>query len=470
MTKKWMVGAIVALVIVAGCKKNVQSETESSNAPSEVAANADGNSDDKGDNAQMIKSSLAERALGSAYDKARQAVEKDESSAQGAVESFIVEYDKYKLSYKAHNPAVKSFYETQLRKRTSFENAYIYYLRAIDSYELAQDDFEKAADDVRPWAEKAIASGDVKTIEAFMHDRRLDVHEQAFEKLENIYNAKAQKTAEDDYAFARIMEFAPYSEDIAKRRMALFERAAGEGNLEAKYMWANEKLVQADAPDGDSNDVESWKLGWQALDQLVENDEYGQAAHDVANRLVNYRKYIDKEIDEEAYGLRGKLKKVAHASFDAMIEKHGGWPSAIENILDIARRTDTDVSDVMEYEKEKSRVSAMDYYLYRVHQMAKRPDILGCLDIENFFDEIVDNEGVDVETDDESLKGKYSEMGRVLVKCYENLIERGLDYSDVIEGTAAEALSRLYGEGKMPFVARDKQKSEAYRAYDMQRR
>ena len=153
-----------------------------------------------------------------------------------------------------------------------------------------------------------------------------------------------------------------------------------------------------------------------------------------------------------------------------MIEKHGGWPSAIENILDIARRTDTDVSDVMEYEKEKSRVSAMDYYLYRVHQMAKRPDILGCLDIENFFDEIADNEGVDVETDDESLKGKYSEMGRVLVKCYENLIERGLDYSDVIEGTAAEALSRLYGEGKMPFVARDKQKSEAYRAYDMQRR
>ena len=144
MTKKWMVGAIVALVIVAGCKKNVQSETESSNAPSEVVANADGNSDDKGDNAQMIKSSLAERALGSAYDKARQAVEKDESSAQGAVESFIVEYDKYKLSYKAHNPAVKSFYETQLRKRTSFENAYIYYLRAIDSYELAQDDFEKA--------------------------------------------------------------------------------------------------------------------------------------------------------------------------------------------------------------------------------------------------------------------------------------------------------------------------------------
>ena len=122
MTKKWMVGAIVALVIVAGCKKNVQSETESSNAPSEVVANADGNSDDKGDNAQMIKSSLAERALGSAYDKARQAVEKDESSAQGAVESFIVEYDKYKLSYKAHNPAVKSFYETQLRKRTSFES------------------------------------------------------------------------------------------------------------------------------------------------------------------------------------------------------------------------------------------------------------------------------------------------------------------------------------------------------------
>lgn len=193
MTKKWMVGAIVALVIVAGCKKNVQSETESSNAPSEVIANADGNSDDKGDNAQMIKSSLAERALGSAYDKARQAVEKDESSAQGAVESFIVEYDNYKLSYKAHNPAVKSFYETQLRKRTSFENAYIYYLRAIDSYELAQDDFEKAADDVRPWAEKAIASGDVKTIEAFMHDRRLDVHEQAFEKIGKYIQCESAK-------------------------------------------------------------------------------------------------------------------------------------------------------------------------------------------------------------------------------------------------------------------------------------
>lgn len=480
VNNKWITCFLISIALLTGCKKSVNEEVDSGTNNNEIlnehrqgersmdtdlAKQSDVNQKDDDMPTALKESSIADRALARAYERAHDAAMKDAESAQDVVETFLVEFDRRKSSYKAHRAEVREFYETQLKSRSSFKNAYIYYLRAVNEYEHALGDFEKAEADARPWIDKALQSGDVNAIEAILLDIRMNAQAKAIEQLERLYEAKTSKTADDEYVLARQMEYAPYSETLANRRMELLKSASQKGNVEAKIMWANETLAQAEREPDASNSPNLWLSGWRALVELVDSGN-GEATLEVARRLVMYKKYLDEEFEQEDfYPLNSRLFDKAHGSYDSFIEKQGGWNQAFDKFMSILQKNDIDASDFMDYQRSKSRLSSIDYHLYRVRQLANRKDVSACLYIENYFDNIIEEDGITAGGDDKSLQAKYKELGSLLVRCYEQLIEMGIDYSEESDETAAMALSRLYAAGKVPFVEQNVEKSRVYREY-----
>ncbi len=474
MMKKWGIACLVSLALIAGCKKNAPENDANAEMPDKSAGQTQDigdnmNANDK-DGSQTPDDEISEDSqpnvlLRTAFEKAKKAAENnpDAEETREAAESFLAMRDRYKKSYEAHRAEVREFFETQLRSRDAFKNGYIYYLRAADAFDSARGDFSEAARRADPWVAEGIASGDDKALNAFLRDVRLGGQERAYEALRKRYEAKTQTSGAEDFDMARQTEFAPYSEKNVARRQELLGRAAAKGSAEAKCVLASEALAANEDPDSGDADPQAWAKAWKSLEACADGGN-PEAMYEVSRRIVAYKKYAANEFGaDQGYPFAGRLAETARGEFEASAAKYGNAIKMLQKYVESGNKNGADLTEAMAYLAQKNEISENDFRLYYINRLAKRPDIAGCADIDNYLTGLVRDEGtVKIENNDAQLSEQYEKLGDALAQCYKNLMAQGLDYGDEIEGSAAYALGMLYKNGNLPFVKKNLQKAKHY--------
>ncbi len=338
-------------------------------------------------------------------------MERAATGDDSAKEAFVKEIFKRPHTDPHFNQAV-----SYLKTIREFKDPDVLSSRAILEFSNASFD-PGAAEKAREFFIKAAELGHEHTLEFLLKNKTFGLSDYAFEKLNAIYEKKAQShDPKVLYDWAKMLEYAPKGHEV--KIAELLREASDAGYLPAQFTWAVSLLP----------DPQFWNVGYDLLKKAAE-----KGSEEANLRLANYYAvvtYSDNLADAMEVGgeelvpafyeaVKAETAKAADPKMLIVEKAHlaGGFDEACGMLLAIASNEDD----------AESTLKARDYSVE-------------CID--KFVDAYPSRDACDRAFDQATYAGfeefdfvKYytldqrTKLGQSILKCYRHALENGQDYA-----------------------------------------
>ena len=349
-------------------------------------------------------------------------------------------------------------YKDAIRYMTTIrdiQDADILSQRGLYEFSSAMGDTKKK-EEAKQYLKKAAEMGHERTLDMLVKNMAFDMHDFAYGKLKNIYEARAKSgDAKALYDLARLMEFGSFEE--SKQIPALLKQSSDKNYAPAQLTLAITLM----------NEAETWDEGYALLHKAAEkgsDNAWLNLAHYYAAALFT-------DSAEEATGMLGtplndknyqaikdeieKSGKKEMIIIDAA-KKAGGYDEACGLLLGLSAG---DAQSPVTLSAREAAIDCLDKFVDAF------PSRDAC---DRAYDQATYSNEPEADVETIFTAQQRAKIGQSILKCYQKALERGDDYPQempFLGYPTALQLAKLYEGDVRVGIAADPDRELAYLVY-----